>query len=78
MRDRPSDQHRRVAEQVTGRKLTPDEIVHHRDEDKSNNAQTNLEVEPRGDHTTRHNKTRGLGRLRKALRLTQGREEKLY
>lgn len=79
MRDRKSDTaHRRIAEQLTGRPLGPDEIVHHKDEDKTNNTGPNLEVEARGDHTTRHNKTRGLGRLRKALRLTQGREEKLY
>ena len=36
--------HRIVAEQSIGRKLRPGEIVHHLDEDKSNNSPENLVV----------------------------------
>lgn len=55
----------------------PGMIRHHKDEDKTNNAPDNLEVESRSAHTTRHNKTRSLGRLRKALTMHK-RGEKLY
>ncbi len=76
-RDRKSDAHRRLTEQELGRKLGPNEIVHHIDEDKTNNSKQNRMVESRGVHTTRHNKTRGLGKLRKALTMHH-RGEKLY
>ena len=36
--------HRIIAEQSIGRKLRPGEIVHHLDEDKSNNSPENLVV----------------------------------
>ncbi len=78
MRDRPNDIHRTLTEQRLGRKLGPNEVVDHADEDKTNNSRANLNVQARGAHTTHHNKTRGLGRLRKALRLTQGKEKKIY
>jgi hypothetical protein len=52
----------------------PGMIRHHKDEDKTNNAPTNLEVQPRGAHTAAHNRARGLSKLRKALR----QEGKLY
>ena len=77
MRDRTSDAHRRLTEQRLGRKLSTDELVHHRDEDKTNNAGTNLTVEPRGAHTTQHNKQRGLSKLRASLRMVKERR-KLY
>ena len=77
MRDRPNDQHRRVLEVKIGRKLRPNELPHHLDEDKSNNAPTNLEVQTRREHTIAHNKNRPLSKLRAALRMTkEGR--KLY
>jgi len=78
MRDRPSDQHRVLTEQRLGRKLGPNELVDHANEDKTDNSPTNLNVQARGAHTAHHNKTRGLGRLRKALRITRGTEKKLY
>lgn len=44
-------EHRLVMEQKLGRYLLPEEVVHHRDDDKSNNAQDNLEVYPtNADH----------------------------
>lgn len=36
--------HRRVAEEILGRKLLPGEVVHHRDGDKRNNNPENLVV----------------------------------
>jgi hypothetical protein len=77
MRDRPNDQHRAVAEAKVGRKLTINEIVHHADEDKANNAPANLDVKERGPHTSDHNKNRGLSRLRSALRMVRE-GKKLY
>jgi hypothetical protein len=52
-------------------------IRHHKDEVKENNTPGNLDVMSRGAHTTLHNKTRELGKLRKALSMPQ-RKEKLY
>lgn len=37
-------EHRLVAETMLGRRLLPEEIVHHRDENKGNNDQRNLQV----------------------------------
>lgn len=79
MRDRPSSSnHRAVAEAKLGRKLLPNEVVDHADEDKSNNAPANLNPEDRGKHTARHNANRGLSKLRHSLRLTRGKEPKIY
>ena len=71
MRDRKSDAHTRV---VTA---GPGMIRHHKDEIKEHNTADNLDVMSRGAHTTLHNKTRELGKLRKALSMPQ-RKEKLY
>jgi hypothetical protein len=43
-------QHRRVMEEVLGRPLTSEEIVHHRDGNKLNNDPTNLAVVSRSEH----------------------------
>jgi len=77
MRDRKSDAHRKVAEQKVGRKLGPNEIVHHADEDKDNNANDNLTVEERGRHTSSHNRNRHVSRLRESLRMVH-KGRKLY
>ena len=74
MRDRRTDHHRIVGRAVAGRPLGPDEIVHHRDENKANNRPENVEIVPRARHTSDHNRQRPLSKLRKALRG----EEKLY
>jgi hypothetical protein len=46
--------HRYVMEKHLGRKLTPDEHVHHLDEVKDNNALTNLIVLSKSDHHKLH------------------------
>lgn len=77
MRDRKSDAHRKIAEQKVGRKLGPNEVVDHLDEDKDNNAPLNLDVKGRGKHTAAHNRTRPLSKLRASLRMVN-RGQKLY
>jgi hypothetical protein len=51
-------EHRRVAEEVLGRKLRKGEIVHHKDENKHNNASENLEVMTQSEHAKLHGKKR--------------------
>ena len=77
-RDRSSDTaHRRVAEAKLGRKLRPDEVVDHLNEDKADNTPINLNVKRRSVHTSEHNRTRGLSKLRASLRMaTEG--KRLY
>lgn len=49
-------QHRRVMAEKLGRELLPSELVHHRDEVKTNNAPDNLELTTRGKHLDIHRK----------------------
>ena len=51
-------EHKVLAEQLLGRELKPNELVHHKDRNKLNNNVTNLEVMLRGDHTRLHNQRR--------------------
>lgn len=79
MRDRKSDIHRQIGQAKAGRKLGPDEIVHHADEDKANNSPTNLSVKDRAKHSAEHASKAGVGlrKLRQSLRMVrEGR--KLY
>lgn len=46
--------HRVVMENKLGRLLTPDEIVHHKDENKRNNHPDNLQVMTRAQHARHH------------------------
>ena len=78
MRDRKNDtDHRHAAVRKLGRALRPDEVVDHLNENKSENAASNLAVVPRGQHTAQHNRARGLSKLRSALRMPAERR-KLY
>lgn len=48
-------EHRLVMEELLGRYLMPTEQVHHKDEDKSNNDPSNLELCPtQKDHSEQH------------------------
>lgn len=73
MRDRPSDIHRSISQPGPG------EVVHHRDEDKSNNSKANLENMSASKHNAITAKSRGskLSRLRQSLRMHSERK-KLY
>jgi hypothetical protein len=48
-------EHRLIVEQSIGRYLLPSEHVHHKDEDKTNNDISNLEVSTNSEHTKKHN-----------------------
>lgn len=51
---RKIDTHRYIMEQLLGRSLASDEIVHHKDGNKLNNSLDNLEVMSRSEHTKLH------------------------
>lgn len=46
--------HRLIVEHYIGRYLTTDEVVHHKNKDKSDNRIENLEVLSQSEHTKRH------------------------
>lgn len=47
-------EHRVIMERLLGRRLEPWELVHHKDENPSNNAIDNLELREFGEHTAEH------------------------
>jgi hypothetical protein len=47
-------EHILVMEKKLGRSLADHELVHHKDENKTNNHPDNLELMPRADHTRHH------------------------
>jgi hypothetical protein len=48
------DQHRLIMEAHLGRILSKNEVVHHIDEDKSNNSLSNLTIMSRSEHSKLH------------------------
>lgn len=69
-------EHRLVMERVLGRKLRRDEDVHHRNEDRSDNRPTNLELRSHREHAALHHA------IRREARITAGdataRQRKVY
>lgn len=51
-------EHRAVMEEIIGRPLLPDEVVHHKDGNKNNNSPENLELMKRTEHSSIHTKIR--------------------
>lgn len=49
-------EHRFLMEQLLGRKLTSNEVVHHINENKSDNRLENLQVLSRAEHASHHHK----------------------
>jgi hypothetical protein len=49
-------EHRLVMEQILGRKLLHNEVVHHKDHNKRNNDPSNLEVKTKSEHASLHAK----------------------
>ncbi len=54
-------EHRYVMEEKIGRKLTDEELVHHKDEDKKNNSPDNLEIKTNITHSKLHAEDRVAG-----------------
>jgi hypothetical protein len=51
---RKKDEHRHIVETSVGRKLDRDEVVHHKDGDKTNNSLSNLEIMTLSEHSRMH------------------------
>ena len=49
-------EHRFIAEKIFGRKLAPNEVVHHIDRNKRNNSPENLIIVTRSEHAHIHEK----------------------
>ncbi len=61
---------RYILEKKIGRKLLPNEITHHIDEDYTNNHEDNLEAMDAQEHRSYHAKKQGLGKIRTNFKIT--------
>jgi hypothetical protein len=64
--------HRLVVEHRIGRRLTPDEIVHHKDNDRTNFTDSNLELTSKSNHGRHHALERPAPRNRENGQFTPG------
>lgn len=53
-------EHRKKMELKLGRRLKSNELVHHKDGNRKNNRDSNLELLSRSEHTRRHNVAKGI------------------
>ena len=53
-------EYRVIAEKIIGRALKANEVVHHKDGNKRNNDESNLEIMVRNDHVKLHSRQKGL------------------
>jgi hypothetical protein len=79
MRDRKSDEHRRVATAKLGRPIKPGHDIDHRNENKADNSASNLEELPHSAHSSKTGMkaNRSLRKLQASLRMPTTRT-KLY
>lgn len=69
-------EHRSLMEEILGRKLDFNEVVHHKDENPLNNDPDNLEVMYRGDHSKHHNLGKTNEERKKKSALQESRDER--
>ena len=76
MRDRKTDQHRKVAQRTLGRPIKPDHDIDHLNENKADNSPANLVEKPHGAHSrdTQSKGRKSLRALQKSLTMPQRRE----
>ena len=53
-------EHRAIMENIVGRILSYNEIVHHKNKNRKDNSHKNLLLIQRGEHTSQHNKEKGV------------------
>lgn len=68
------DRHRLIMERKLGRRLTFNEIVHHKNEDKSDDNPDNLELKPRSIHSAMHQRGKPKKPLTMEMKLARSKQ----